>query len=82
MIMSVSLSSDKASYGVTLRAEPDHKTLSLRLKGAFKPVMAEIKQLSDRVITSFLDVEKLVIQGHDIVAEDIRIIYSFSGEKS
>ena len=82
MIMSVSLSSDKASYGVTLRAEPDHKTLGLRLKGAFKPVMAEIKQLSDQVITSFLDGEKLVIQGHDIVAEDIRIIYSFSGEKS
>jgi len=81
-IKSVTLSSDKASYGVTLRAEPDHKTLGLRLKGAFKPVMAEIKQLSDQVITSFLDGEKLVIQGHDIVAEDIRIMYSFSGEKS
>merc|ERR1719334_2156149 len=81
-IKAVTLSSDKASYGVTLRAEPDHKTLGLRLKGAFKPVMAEIKQLSDQVLTSFLDGEKLVIQGHDIVAEDIRIMYSFAGEKS
>merc|ERR1719186_1510380 len=26
--------------------------------------------------------EKLVIQGHDIVAEDIRIMYSFAGDKS
>jgi len=81
-IKAVTLSSDKASYGVTLRAEPDHKTLGLRLKGAFKPVMAEIKQLSDQVLTSFLDGEKLVIQGHDIVAEDIRIMYSFAGDKS
>jgi len=81
-IKTVTLSSDKASYGVTLRAEPDHKTLGLRLKGAFKPVMAEIKQLSDQVLTKFLDGEKLVIQGHDIVAEDLRIMYSFSGEKS
>jgi len=81
-IKTVTLSSDKASYGVTLRAEPDHKTLGLRLKGAFKPVMAEIKQLSDQVLTNFLDGEKLVIQGHDIVAEDLRIMYSFSGEKS
>lgn len=81
-IKSVTLSSDKASYGVTLRAEPDHKTLGLRLKGAFKPVMAEIKQLDDKVLTSFLDGEKLNIQGHDIQKEDLRIMYSFSGEKS
>jgi len=81
-VKTVTLSSDKASYGVTLRAEPDHKTLGFRLKGAFKPVMAEIKELSDQVLTSFLEGEKLVIQGHEIVAEDIRIMYSFSGEKS
>jgi len=81
-VRSVTLSGDKASYGVTLRAEPDHKTLGLRLKGAFKPVMAEIKTLSDSVLTSFLDGEKLVVQGHKLTKEDLRIMYSFSGEKS
>jgi len=81
-VRSVTLSGDKASYGVTLRAEPDHKTLGLRLKGAFKPVMAEIKTLSDSVLTSFLDGEKLVVQGHELTKEDLRIMYSFSGEKS
>merc|ERR1719187_397595 len=60
-IKEVTLSSDKASYGVTLRAEPDHKTLGLRLKGAFKPVMAEIKQLSDQVLTSFVEGDILVM---------------------
>merc|ERR1711881_35943 len=71
-IKAVTLSSDKASYGVTLRAEPDHKTLGLRLKGAFKPVMAEIKTLSDEKLTNFLNGEKLVIQGHEIQSEEIR----------
>merc|ERR1712012_1418672 len=81
-VRSVTVSSDKASYGVTLRAEPDHKTLGFRLKGDFKAVMAEIKQLSDAQLTSFLEGEKLVLKGHDITMEDIRIMYSFTGDKS
>ena len=81
-IRKVTLSEDKASYGVTLRAEPDHKTLGLRLKGAFKPVMAEIKTLSDAVLTKFLDGEKLVVQGHELTEEDLRILYTFSGDQS
>merc|ERR1719228_2535939 len=67
---------------VTFRAEPDHKTLGFRLKGDFKPVMAEIKQLSDKRLTSFLEGEKLTLKGHDISMEDLRIMYSFTGEKS
>jgi isoleucyl-tRNA synthetase len=78
----VTLSSDKASYGVTLRAEPDHKTLGFRLKGAFKSVMAEIKTLSDSVLTNFVEGEPLTIQGNVINKDDIRIMYSFTGEKS
>ena len=81
-VRNVTLSSDKASYGVTLRAEPDHKTLGFRLKGDFKPVMAEIKKLSDARLTSFLEGERLTLQGHEISMEDLRIMYSFTGEKS
>jgi len=81
-VKSIHLSKDKTSYGVTLRAEPDHKTLGFRLKGAFKPVMAEIKTLSDEKLTNFLNGEKLVIQGHEIQSEEIRIMYSFTGDKS
>merc|ERR1719431_1791429 len=64
-VRTVTLSGDKASYGVTLRAEPDHKPLGLRLKAAFKPVMAEIKLLSDSVLTGFLDGERLEVLGHE-----------------
>jgi isoleucyl-tRNA synthetase len=74
-VRAVTLSADKASYGVTLRAEPDHKTLGLRLKGAFKPVMAEIKSLSDSVLTAFLAGAPLEVQGHRLERDDLRIMY-------
>jgi len=81
-VKALTLSGDKASYGVTLRAEPDHKTLGLRLKGAFKAVMAEIKTLSDETLTKFVDGGDLVVQGHKLEPEDVRIMYSFAGEKA
>ena len=81
-VRGLTLSGDKASYGVTLRAEPDHKTLGLRLKGAFKSVMAEIKTLTDQTLTGFVAGSELIVQGHKLEAADVRIMYSFAGEKS
>lgn len=69
---SVPLSSDKASYGVTLRAEPDHKTLGSDSR-RLKPVMAEILDAVGRQ-TDFLRA-KLTILGHDISMEDIQDSY-------
>lgn len=42
-VRKVTVTSDKLKYGVSLRAEPDHKTLGARLKGEFKQVMLAIK---------------------------------------
>ncbi len=44
-VRSLNLTTDKDSFGVSLRAEPDHR-IGARLKGQFKPVMAAIKVLS------------------------------------
>lgn len=49
----VTLSADKGRYGVRLRAEPEHTVLGRRLKGAFKPVMAAIKELSSEQLERF-----------------------------
>merc|ERR550519_376843 len=81
-VRSVTLSTDKATYGVQTRAEPDHKTLGFRLKGAFKSVMAEIKTLSDETLNKVINGEKLTIQGHDIEKEELRFMYSFTGERA
>merc|ERR1719266_1985870 len=80
-IRKVTLSADKASYGVTLRAEPDHKTLGPRLGGAFKSVMADIKKLDDATVTAFVDGGNLEVQGHTLAREEVRIMYTFAGDR-
>lgn len=49
----MTLSTNKDKYGVRLRAEPDHMVLGKRLKGAFKPVMAAVKELKSEQLEEF-----------------------------
>ena len=42
-VRSLHLTTDKQKFGVSLRAEPDHKTLGARLKSQFKAITLEIK---------------------------------------
>ena len=79
-IKKLTLSTDKEKYGVKLRAEPDHKTLGARLKGAFKDVTKEIKALSDAQVSAFIRDEKMTVLGHELGPEDLRVMYSFDGD--
>ncbi|XP_055372444.1 isoleucine--tRNA ligase, cytoplasmic [Condylostylus longicornis] len=77
-VRKLTVSSDKNKYGITLRAEPDHKSLGQRLKGDFKAVMAAIKSLTDSEIQRSLSNKKFDILGHEIDLEEVRIIYCIS----
>ncbi|KAJ9574051.1 hypothetical protein L9F63_008577, partial [Diploptera punctata] len=81
-IRRVTVTTDKKTYGVMLRAEPDHKTLGARLKGAFKPVMQAIKELTDEQIQKFLSSGKMELLGHEIEQSDIRVMFTFSSDSS
>lgn len=81
-IKQLTLSTDKHQYGVELRAEPNHKTLGLRLKGAFKDVMKEIKSLNDEQVSEFLKTNKIQVLGHDLEPDDLRIMYTFAGDQA
>ncbi|KAF6327443.1 hypothetical protein mRhiFer1_006627 [Rhinolophus ferrumequinum] len=76
-VRKVTLSTDKTKYGVRLRAEPDHMVLGKRLKGAFKTVMACIKQLSSEELEQFQKSGTIVVGGHELHEEDIRLMYTF-----
>jgi isoleucyl-tRNA synthetase len=76
----MTITTDKKKYGVMLRAEPDHKTLGARLKGAFKPVMQAIKALTDSDLQQFLSNGHMELLGHNIEPADVRIMFSFSGD--
>ncbi|XP_039289224.1 isoleucine--tRNA ligase, cytoplasmic [Nilaparvata lugens] len=78
-VRKVTITADKTSYGVMLRAEPDHKTLGARLKAAFKPVMAAVKQLTDSQLQQLQREGSLEVAGHRLEPSDVRIMFSFTG---
>ncbi|XP_065333424.1 isoleucine--tRNA ligase, cytoplasmic [Cloeon dipterum] len=81
-VRNLTVTSDKESYGVVMRAEPDHKTLGSRLKGSFKAVSQAIKDLKDSEIQQFLNTGTIDILGHTLSPEDIRVMFTFSGSST
>ncbi|XP_057887806.1 isoleucine--tRNA ligase, cytoplasmic [Melospiza georgiana] len=77
-VRALTLSADKARYGVRLRAEPEHTVLGRRLKGAFKPVMAAIKELSSEQLERFQETGSIVVEGHELHGEDLRLMYQMA----
>ncbi|XP_006631076.2 isoleucine--tRNA ligase, cytoplasmic isoform X1 [Lepisosteus oculatus] len=73
----LTLSTDKDKYGIRLRAEPDHMVLGKRLKGAFKSVAASIKELKSEQLEVFQKTGSIVVDGHELHAEDLRLMYTF-----
>ncbi|XP_068057619.1 isoleucine--tRNA ligase, cytoplasmic isoform X2 [Anomalospiza imberbis] len=77
-VRALTLSADKGKYGVRLRAEPEHTVLGRRLKGAFKPVMAAIKELSSEQLERFQETGSIVVEGHELHGEDLRLMYQMT----
>lgn len=78
-VKKLTVTTDKHKYGVTLRAEPDHKTLGARLKGEFKQIIQTIKELSDEQLQKFVATKEIVVQGHKLEEQDLRLMFSFTG---
>ncbi|XP_014814158.1 PREDICTED: isoleucine--tRNA ligase, cytoplasmic [Calidris pugnax] len=76
-VRQVTLSTNKDKYGVRLRAEPDHMVLGKRLKGAFKLVTAAIKELKSEQLEKFQETGTIVVEGHELHGEDLRLMYTF-----
>ncbi|XP_076384937.1 isoleucyl-tRNA synthetase isoform X1 [Megalopta genalis] len=78
-VKELTVTTDKQKYGVTLRAEPDHKILGARLKGEFKSVTQAIKELSDEQLQTFVETKEIMVQGHKLKEQDLRLMFSFTG---
>ena len=74
-VRKLTITTDKSKYGVTLRAEPDHKTLGLRLKQHFKAVAQGIKALTDSDIKDMMEAQCRDVCGHRIELSEIRLIF-------
>lgn len=74
-VREVNTTTDKSKFGITLRAEPDHKILGARLKQDFKAVTQAIKALNDSEINEMIDKGFRTIAGQHIELSEIRIIF-------
>lgn len=81
-VRSIVLSQDKEKYGVSSRAEPDHKLLGLRLKGDFKAVSQKIRELTDAEIQKQSARGWFEVGGHRLKPEEVHIIFQLSGSNS
>jgi len=74
-VRKISTTTDKSKFGITLRAEPDHKVLGLRLKQEFKAVTQEIKALTDQEINEMVSKGYREICGQRIEIDEVRLIF-------
>ncbi|CAJ0946251.1 unnamed protein product [Ranitomeya imitator] len=81
-VRNVTVSTDKTKYGIRMRAEPDHMVLGKRLKGAFKSIMAAIKELKSEQLEQFQKAGSMMVEGHELHAEDVRLLYTFEQSTS
>uniref|UniRef100_A0AAV2M480 Isoleucine--tRNA ligase, cytoplasmic n=1 Tax=Knipowitschia caucasica TaxID=637954 RepID=A0AAV2M480_KNICA len=76
-VRQLTLSTDKDRYGIRLRAEPDHMVLGKRLKAAFKSITTSIKSLSNEQLEAFQKTGSIVVDGHELHEDDLRLMYTF-----
>ncbi|KAF5300355.1 hypothetical protein FQR65_LT00975 [Abscondita terminalis] len=74
-VRKMALTSDKNKFGITLRAEPDHKILGLRLKNEFKAVTAAIKALTDSEINEMVKNGFRDIKNNRVELSEVRLIF-------
>lgn len=75
----VQFTSDKEKYGITLRVEPDHKILGVRLKGDFKAVTQALKDLNNKQCEKLIADGFVELVGQRIDVSDVRVIFQATG---
>lgn len=78
-VKKILLTSDKEKYGITLKAEPDHKVLGARLKGDFKAVTQGLKALTNEQCEKLISDGFVEIVGQRIEVSEVRLIFQAVG---
>lgn len=78
-VKKILLTSDKEKYGITLRAEPDHKVLGARLKGDFKAVTQGLKNLTNEQCEKLISIGFVDLVGQRIDVSEVRLIFQAVG---
>lgn len=76
-VKKVTTTTDKSKYGAHIEAEVDFKALGARLKGDVKNVVAAVKKLTSEVLEEFQQTGNIVVEGHALAEEDLKLVYKF-----
>ncbi|XP_065669203.1 isoleucine--tRNA ligase, cytoplasmic isoform X2 [Hydra vulgaris] len=78
----VTTSNDKELYGLRLKADLDFQALGKRLKQDFKKVQEAINDVTEDELKAFKTVGKLLVAGHELFENEVKINYSFVNNKT
>ncbi|KAK9497866.1 hypothetical protein O3M35_003776 [Rhynocoris fuscipes] len=81
-IKNIVLSTEKSKYGLSYKAEPDHKILGPRLKAKAKKVTEAIKMLDEKSILKFQADGEIEIEGEIIKINEVNVAMKVSSDAS
>lgn len=81
-VKTITFSLDKDKYGLSLKVEPDHKTLGPRLKSKAKRITDAIKVLTESQIKDLQNDGQIVIEDEIILVNEVNISLKFSTDES
>jgi len=81
-VKTVTTSNDKEKYGLKLKADLVFQRVGQRLKQDFKKVMEAIKTVPEEDLKEFQKTGKLVVCGHELSAEDVKVNYAFNSDSA
>ena len=75
------LTTEKEKYGVSLKAEPNIKSLGMRLRNKSKEVIAAIRSLNESEIQKFVESPNdFTVCGDKLETDDLKVNYTFAGD--
>lgn len=74
-IRQIKTTTNKSTYGITLRAEPDYKKMGVRFRKALANIVAAIKKLTDKEIEEMIKDGYKIICRERIEIDDVKLIF-------
>jgi isoleucyl-tRNA synthetase len=79
-VRKITFSTDRSSYGIELKAEPEIPILGRRLGKQAKDVFAAIRALNSTQIDQLKESGSMIVGGHEIKSNEIRIQFNVKAE--
>ena len=81
-VKSIKLTEKRDEYGIEMKAKPNFPVLAVKAKDKMRVLGESIEKLSDSQVQELRDKEKYVLDGYELVLDDIKILPKISAQFS